>query len=204
MNSNKFYIASENLGKVTEIEQFLKDENIHSQFKIFTLKNLTNEEIKQFVPVEDGDSFLENAKIKARALYNIIKQPVLADDSGLEVDILNGEPGIYSSRYEKTDELRIKKLTEKLSAYDQTKRSARFVSCICYKDHSGNELFFNGTVEGYIVNEPAGKNGFGYDPVFYYPPLGKTFGQLLPEEKLKISHRSNALRLFIRYLKASL
>lgn len=201
MNQYSFYISSENEGKVREIKQFIKDE-CHTTTEIIplTINHLTAAQKSQYTPVENGDTFLENARIKARALFNIINLPVIADDSGLEVDLLNGEPGVYSSRYEKTDDLRIARLLKELGNQPAHLRTARFISCICFIDKTGNEIFFNGKVEGLIINEKRGKNGFGYDPVFLYPPLNKTFGELLPEEKQIVSHRSKALKLFLHFL----
>jgi non-canonical purine NTP pyrophosphatase (RdgB/HAM1 family) len=201
MSSYSFYISSENEGKVREIKQFIKEEcKIATEIIPLTINHLTDKQKSEYNPVENGESFLENARIKARALFSIVNAPVIADDSGLEVDILNGEPGVFSSRYEKTDELRIGRLLKELENYSAHLKTARFVSCICFIDKTGNEIFFNGKVEGLIIDEPRGKNGFGYDPVFLYPPMNKTFGELLAEEKQTISHRSKALKLFLHFL----
>ncbi|MDH4199644.1 MAG: RdgB/HAM1 family non-canonical purine NTP pyrophosphatase [Spirochaetia bacterium] len=201
MNPYKFYISSENEGKVKEILKFLHEE-IRPPFSanVLTLNSLDESQKNKYNPVENGISFLENARIKARALYSILREPVLADDSGLEVDALNGEPGVFSSRYEKTDELRIGRLLRELTDFQQQMRSARFISCLCFIDKFGNEIFFNGKVEGIIIDQPRGNHGFGYDPVFYYPPLNKTFGELTPDEKQNVSHRSHALKLFVHFL----
>jgi len=201
MSTYEFYISSENEGKVREIKQYIREEcHVATEIVPLTINNLTPGQKARYNPVEDGDSFLENARIKARALFQIVQAPVIADDSGLEVDLLNGEPGVYSSRYEKTDELRIAKLLRELDGQPAHLKTARFVSCICFIDKTGNEIFFNGKVEGLIIDEARGKNGFGYDPVFFYPELNKTFGELLPEEKQTVSHRSKALKLFLHFL----
>ncbi|MDH4262086.1 MAG: RdgB/HAM1 family non-canonical purine NTP pyrophosphatase [Spirochaetia bacterium] len=201
INSYRFYISSENEGKVREIKQYIKEEcKVATEIIPLTINHLTDEQKKRYNPVEDGESFLENARIKARALFSIVNAPVIADDSGLEVDLLNGDPGVFSSRYEKTDELRIAKLLNELKNQPSHLKTARFISCICFIDKTGNEIFFNGKVEGLIINEPRGKNGFGYDPVFLYQPMNKTFGELLPEEKQVVSHRSKALKLFLQFL----
>lgn len=205
MKKYPFYIASENQGKVSEIQKYLAEQSLQSMNNPFeieplTLSNLQDNQKKGYDPVENGHSFLENARIKARALFQIVKKPVIADDSGLEVDVLNGDPGVFSSRYEKTDELRIQKLLKELSPFEQDQKTARFISCICFIDNDGNEIFFNGKAEGRIIDEPRGKNGFGYDPVFFYPPFNKTFGELTPDEKQAVSHRSAALKLFIAFL----
>jgi len=201
MNEFEFFISSENEGKIREIKQYIQQE-CNSQYKITPLgmNQLNQEQKSRYNPVENAETFLENARIKARALFEIVKRPVIADDSGLEVDILNGEPGVHSSRYEKTDDLRISRLLKSVKNYPVNERTARFISCICFIDSTGNEIFFNGKVEGLIIDEKRGTHGFGYDPVFLYPPMNKTFGELLPEEKQAVSHRSNALKLFLGFL----
>ena len=201
MNTYQFYISSENEGKVREIKQYIKEECHNTRgIEPLTITHLSDDQKNKYNPVENGDSFLENARIKARAFFEIVHTPVIADDSGLEVDLLNGDPGVFSSRYEKTDELRIARLLGELKNHPAHLKTARFISCICFIDKTGNEIFFNGKVEGLIIDEPRGKNGFGYDPVFLYPAYNKTFGELSPEEKQSVSHRSKALKLFLHFL----
>lgn len=147
--------------------------------------------------VEDGTTFEENALIKAKAIAEITKEIVLADDSGLEIDALNKEPGIYSARYMGEDtSYRIKNqnLIERLEGVEEDKRTARFVCAIAAAFPDGEVITTIGTVEGRIAHEEKGENGFGYDPIFYVPEFGCTTAELSDEEKNKISHRGNALR----------
>ena len=148
--------------------------------------------------VEDGKTFEENALIKARAICKLAGEMVLADDSGLEIDYLNKEPGIYSARYMGEDtsyHIKNKSLIDRLEGVPDEKRTARFVCAIAAVFPDGKELVVRGTVEGIIGYEEKGENGFGYDPIFYLPERGCTTAELTPEEKNSISHRGNALRL---------
>lgn len=148
--------------------------------------------------VEDGKTFEENALIKARAIFKLAGEMVLADDSGLEIDYLNKEPGIYSARYMGEDtsyHIKNKSLIDRLEGVPDEKRTARFVCAIAAVFPDGKELVVRGTVEGIIGYEEKGENGFGYDPIFYLPERGCTTAELPPEEKNSISHRGNALRL---------
>ncbi|MCM1579609.1 MAG: RdgB/HAM1 family non-canonical purine NTP pyrophosphatase [Ruminococcus sp.] len=142
---------------------------------------------------ENGETFEENARIKARAVYDRLKMPVIADDSGLEVDMLGGEPGVRSARYAEVGHRRERVLRE-LEGVPWDKRTARFVCVICYIDEEGNEHFARGECEGKIGYENRGENGFGYDPIFMYN--GKSFAELSAEEKNRISHRARALEMF--------
>lgn len=148
--------------------------------------------------VEDGKTFEENALIKARAICKLAGEMVLADDSGLEIDYLNKEPGIYSARYMGEDtsyHIKNNSLIDRLEGVPDEKRTARFVCAIAAVFPDGKELVVRGTVEGIIGYEEKGENGFGYDPIFYLPERGCTTAELPPEEKNSISHRGNALRL---------
>ena len=148
--------------------------------------------------VEDGKTFEENALIKARAICKLAGEMVLADDSGLEIDYLNKEPGIYSARYMGEDtsyHIKNKSLIDRLEGVPDEKRTARFVCAIAAVFPDGKELVVRGTVDGIIGYEEKGENGFGYDPIFYLPERGCTTAELPPEEKNSISHRGNALRL---------
>ena len=148
--------------------------------------------------VEDGKTFEENALIKARAICKLAGEMVLADDSGLEIDYLNKDPGIYSARYMGEDtsyHIKNKSLIDRLEGVPDEKRTARFVCAIAAVFPDGKELVVRGTVEGIIGYEEKGENGFGYDPIFYLPERGCTTAELPPEEKNSISHRGNALRL---------
>ena len=147
--------------------------------------------------LEDGKSFEENALIKARAVCELAGEMVLADDSGLEVDFLNKEPGIYSARYMGEDtSYRIKNqsLIDRLEGVPDEKRTARFVCAIAAVFPDGRELVTRGTIEGIIGYEERGENGFGYDPIFFLPERGCTTAELSPEEKNRVSHRGNALQ----------
>ena len=143
-------------------------------------------------PEETGLSFLENATIKAKAFATLADIPVLADDSGLEVDALGGEPGIYSSRYaEGTDADRVTKLLKNMEG--QKDRSARFVCEVVMIFPDGKTVSAKGECKGTIAAAPAGDGGFGYDPVFYMESFGKTMAELTEDEKNSVSHRGNAL-----------
>ena len=143
---------------------------------------------------ETGSTFEENSFIKAHAIMELTGMAALADDSGLVVDSLNGEPGIYSARYcEGTDSDRVAYLLEKMKDVPDDKRTARFVSAvtICFPD--GDVVKATGTCEGFITREPKGENGFGYDPVFYVEQYKKTLAEVSADKKNAISHRGNAL-----------
>lgn len=148
--------------------------------------------------VEDGTTFEENALIKAKAIAKLLPNDiVLADDSGLEIDYLNKEPGIYSARYMGEDtsyEIKNKNLIDRLEGVPKEQRTARFVCAIAAALPDGSTKVVRGMIEGYIGWEPAGTNGFGYDPIFYVDEYGCSTAQLSPEEKNKVSHRGNALR----------
>ena len=162
--------------------------------------------------VEDGTSFTENSMIKAKAVYEMIRKKsseeagetiVLADDSGLEVDYLNGEPGIYSARYMGEDTsytIKNNKIIERLEGVPDEERTARFVCAISAVLPDGKTYSCQGIMEGRIGYEIAGENGFGYDPIFFLPEFGKTSAEISPEEKNSISHRGKALREMAKLL----
>lgn len=148
---------------------------------------------------EDGNSFRENAIKKAFILANVCNTWAVADDSGLEIDILNGRPGVYSSRYagtNATDEKNIEKVLSELKGVTKDVCTARFICSIAFA--SPHQLFFvvEGSCEGLIIEEPRGKGGFGYDPIFYVPEYNQTFAELNPSIKNRISHRAKALEQF--------
>lgn len=184
----KLIIATNNQGKVREIKQMLEPLG----YEPVSLKDAQIEiEVE-----EDGETFEENAHLKAKAVYDICRCPVIADDSGLEVDFLGGAPGIYSARYAgegATDEQRIQKILDELDGVDVSLRTARFVCAMyCILDDE-TEYSVRGTLEGFIGTEPLGENGFGYDPIFMVDE--DTSVAMLPaEEKNRISHRANALK----------
>ena len=148
-------------------------------------------------PEETGTTFEENARIKAKAVMEASGLPAIADDSGLMVDALGGEPGVYSARYggEGLDDTGRWQLLLKNMA-GQTNRACKFVSVICCAFPDGTELMARGECPGVLAQGPSGDGGFGYDPIFYLPQLGKTMAQLTPEEKNQISHRAQALAGF--------
>jgi len=183
-------LASNNSGKLTEITHILSGANIEllPQSKF----NVTEVE-------ETGKSFVENALIKARHASALSGIAAIADDSGIEVDVLNGAPGIYSARYAgegATDEDNLKLLVDNVLASGVRNPVARYQCVLVYLRHADDPmpLIAEGTWEGYIVTEPVGKNGFGYDPIFYVPGHHCTSAQLDPKEKNKISHRGIALK----------
>ena len=185
-------VGTTNSGKLLEVEVILKD--LHLQVVPLT-KLGTWPKI-----VEDGESFEANAKKKARALADFSGYVTLADDSGLEVDALGGAPGIYSARYsgEEADELKNnEKLLHELARIPRQKRGARFVCVIALcapLSPAGSEWVFRGECEGWIAFTPKGVKGFGYDPLFFYPPFDKTFAELDRETKSLVSHRGKALK----------
>lgn len=147
---------------------------------------------------ENGSTFEENAFIKANAAHQITKLPVIADDSGLEVDFLGGAPGVYSARYAEPEK-RCAKVLSKLEDVPDEKRSARFICAVCYINEKGESFTVKGTCEGKIGYEKRGTNGFGYDPIFLYGD--RTFAELSAEEKNQVSHRAIALRKFQEMMK---
>lgn len=145
---------------------------------------------------ETGTTFEENAVLKAETLSRELGKLVIADDSGLAVDALGGEPGVYSARYagDHDDEANIVKVLEKLAGVPETERTARFCCALAIAGPNLETYTVFGTCEGVMLNEKRGTNGFGYDPIFYVPELGRAMAELTPEEKGTISHRGNAIR----------
>lgn len=183
----RLLIATHNPGKLIEYEELLAG----LPFELVTLDDV---EIREDVE-ETGSSFAENARLKALAYARESKLLTLADDSGLEVDALGGEPGIYSKRYagdDATDAKRINFLLHRMKDVPMEARLARFRCVIAIAAPDGQVWESEGTAEGDILFEPRGANGFGYDPVFYFPRLGKTMAELPPAQKNKISHRARA------------
>lgn len=185
----KLVLGTKNQGKIKELR---------SLFTSFGIDTIGISEIEGLPDIEEtGNSFEENAAIKAEGIMKYTGLPALADDSGLVVDALNGEPGIYSARYagnEKNDQKNIEKLLRELKDVPLEKRQARFVCVIAVSFPDQETLLRRGTCEGMIALEEKGNHGFGYDPVFFIPELKKTMAELTPEEKNKISHRSRALQ----------
>lgn len=185
----KIVIATKNLGKVKELAVAFADLPV----EIVSLADWG--EIPE--AVEDGTTFAENAFIKARYYAMRTKMACLADDSGLEVDFLNGAPGVFSARFageKASDEENNLKLLHELSGVPETQRTARFRCALAYIDPFGLELLTEGCCEGRILPEPLGSGGFGYDPLFYLSALGKSMAQITLEEKNNISHRGKAIK----------
>ncbi|WP_261133151.1 XTP/dITP diphosphatase [Bacillus sp. Marseille-Q3570] len=185
---DKIIIASHNEGKVKEFRKMFEEFGI----SVISLRNLDfHEEIE-----ETGSSFKENASIKAETIAKKLHMPVIADDSGLVIDALDGRPGIFSARYageEKNDEANIEKVLAELVPVPEKQRTARFVCVLAVAQPGKETSSVEGKCEGLILNERRGTNGFGYDPIFYVPSKEKTLAEMISEEKNKISHRANAL-----------
>lgn len=187
--NKKLIFATGNQDKMREIREIYQD----LDYEILSMKEAG---IETDI-VEDGKTFEENAMIKAEAVAKVCDAIVLADDSGLEIDYLNKEPGVYSARYMGEDtsyEIKNANLIGRLEGVPKEQRSARFVCAVAAVFPDGYKTCVRGTIEGYIGEEPAGEGGFGYDPIFYVDSLGCSTAQLPPEEKNRISHRGNALR----------
>jgi XTP/dITP diphosphohydrolase len=185
---NRLIIASNNTHKIDEIKNILKD----LDYCILSL----NEAGIDIDVEENGSTFEENSYIKAKAIFNLSGETVLADDSGLEVYALNGAPGVYSARFageHGNDRKNNDRILELLKDIPDEKRGARFVSAIVMLTPNGDKFAGEGYVEGRIGYEEKGSNGFGYDPLFIVPELNKTFAELASEEKNSISHRKRAL-----------
>jgi XTP/dITP diphosphohydrolase len=188
----KLIIASNNKGKIREYKQLLEPLG----YEVFS-----QSEAGIDIEVEEtGSTFAENSALKARAIFSLAKCAVLADDSGLVVDFLNGEPGVYSARYGglKTDSERSALLLKRLNGVSREKRTAHFACTIHFIKENGEEISVEGRVNGIIGTEPVGENGFGYDPIFMYGD--KSFAQLDDSEKNSVSHRGNALRKLVAEL----
>ena len=179
-------LATKNKGKISELRELFQ----HSDIEIKTLSD--------FGPIppviEDGDTFEENAVKKAQFTARVLGVPALADDSGLTVKALGGAPGVFSSRYggeNADDEANNRKLLNEMAGVED--RSAAFMCVLVIAVPRGPALVYEGSCEGVIADKPEGDRGFGYDPLFYYPPLQKTFAQLTREEKNRVSHRGKAI-----------
>lgn len=192
---NVIILASNNKNKLKEIKEKLNP---------FGIDVISQKEAGYDIEVEEtGTTFVENATLKAETIFKVSQNPVISDDSGLEVDALNGEPGVYSARYageNATDEDRINKILNLMKDItDDTKRTARFKCAICYIDSNGSKHIFEQVCEGMIAKEVHGNNGFGYDPIFMVGE--KSFAELSSEDKNKISHRGKAVKELVDYLK---
>jgi len=186
----KLVLASQNRHKLDEMQAILAK---------FDVEVILQSELGLHIDVDEtGTTFEENSELKARAVLEASRLPSIADDSGLEVDALDGAPGVYSHRFgnKSSDEERCFYLLEQMQDVDDARRTARFVSVITCLFPDGKKIVARGTCEGVILHEMRGENGFGYDPLFYVPSCRKTFSELSGEEKNAISHRGNALAAF--------
>ena len=185
----RIVFATGNAGKMREIREILAD---------MDLEVVSMAEIGADIAIEEnGTTFEENAAIKARAVGKVCGEIVLADDSGLEVDYLNKEPGIYSARYMGEDtpySIKNASIIQRLEGVPEEERTARFVCAIAAFFPDGEEVVTHGEIEGRIDYEEKGSNGFGYDPIFFVPEFGRTTAELSDEEKNSVSHRGRALR----------
>ena len=187
---NTIVLATQNRDKREELQEALSE---------FTVKILSLNDFPFIGEIEEvGKTLLENSMIKAKTVHNLTQLPVIADDTGLEVEALNGAPGIYSARYAGEDvtyEDNVNKLLAEMENIPLENRKAQFRTVISFVDKD-RELWTEGTIKGIIGETAKGKNGFGYDPVFFVPELEKTFSELSIGEKNKISHRGLAMKKF--------
>ena len=193
----KVVLASKNPHKLVEISKITEK---------FGFELVLQSQLGVDIDVEEtGTTFEENSLLKARAVMEATGLPALADDSGIAVDALNGEPGIYSARYGFDDSLddwgRLLLLLKNTEHVPDGQRQARFVCVISFVTPDGQVIQARGEIHGELLREPRGENGFGYDPIFYSPPMGLSTAQMSPEDKNQVSHRANALRVFYEKLK---
>jgi len=193
----KVVLASKNKHKLVEISKITEK---------FGMELVLQSELGVDIDVEEtGTTFEENSFIKAEAVMKATGLPALADDSGIAVDALNGEPGIYSARYGFDESLddwgRLLLLLKNTEHVPDGQRQAQFVCVITMVTPEGKVIQARGEIHGELLREARGENGFGYDPIFYYPPFGKSTAEMDPEEKNAVSHRGNALRVFYDKLK---
>lgn len=193
----KVVLASKNKHKLEEISQITEK---------FGMELVLESDLGVDIDVEEtGSTFEENSFLKAEAVMKATGFPALADDSGIAVDALNGEPGIYSARYGFDESLddwgRLQLLLKNTEQVPDERRQAKFVCVITLVTPQQEIIQARGEVHGMLLRTPAGQGGFGYDPIFYYPPLGKSLAELTPEEKNQVSHRANALQVFYQKLK---
>ncbi len=193
----KVVLASKNRHKLVEISKITEK---------FGIELVLQSELGVDLDVEEtGTTFEENSFLKAEAVMKATGLPALADDSGIAVDALCGEPGIYSARYGFDDSLddwgRLLLLLKNTEHVPDGQRQAQFVCVITMVTPDGKVIQARGEIHGELLREPRGENGFGYDPIFYYPPYGKTTAEMSPEEKNQVSHRANALRKYYEMMK---
>ncbi len=189
----KIIVASNNEHKIAEFKAYFANlpVEIHS----------LNDESIDVNPDETGKTFKENAFIKAQAISQFSNDIIVSDDSGLEIHALDNFPGIYSSRFLEGRPYQEKFIEINKMMKGKLDRSANFNCTLCVMNLEKEPIYFEGKTEGVILESALGKEGFGYDPIFFYPPFNKTFAELTQEEKNQVSHRGNALKKFINYLK---
>ncbi|RCW66366.1 XTP/dITP diphosphatase [Saliterribacillus persicus] len=190
-------IATKNQGKMVDFKKLFAPYQVEVKSLLDLGETLPDIE-------ETGSTFEENALLKAKGIADILQLPVIADDSGLEVDALGGDPGVYSARYaglEKNDEKNLEKVLKNLQGIENDKRTARFICVLAVVEPGKKEVLTKGICEGRISNNPRGENGFGYDPIFF--PIGKdvTLAEMSGDEKNKISHRRQAMHQLKDWLK---
>lgn len=193
----KMVLASKNPHKLVEIQKIVER---------FDIQLVLESELGVDIDVEEtGTTFEENSLLKAKAVMEATGLPALADDSGIAVDALNGAPGVYSARYGFDDSLddwgRLQLLLKNTENAPDGQRQAQFVCVITLMTPDGQAIQARGEVHGELLRTPAGTGGFGYDPIFYYPPLGKTLAEVAPEEKNQVSHRARALKVLYEKMK---
>ena len=193
----KVVLASKNKHKLVEISQITEK---------FGFELVLQSELGVDIDVEEtGTTFEENSFLKAEAVMKATGLPALADDSGIAVDALNGEPGIYSARYGFDDTLddwgRLELLLKNTEHVPDGQRQAQFVCVITMVTPDGEVIQARGEIHGELLRAPVGRNGFGYDPIFYYPPMGMSTAEMSPEDKNQVSHRGNALKVLNEKLK---
>ena len=193
----KVVLASKNPHKLVEISKITEK---------FGFELILQSDLGVDIDVEEtGTTFEENSFIKAEAVMKATGLPALADDSGIAVDALNGEPGIYSARYGFDDTLddwgRLLLLLKNTEHVPDGQRQAQFVCVISFVTPDGQVIQARGEIHGELLRSARGENGFGYDPIFYYPPMGLSTAEMSPEDKNRVSHRANALRVFYEKLK---
>lgn len=192
-------IATTNAGKIKEMQSHLK-----SSFELFTPRDAKFDGIAVPKVIEDGRSYFENSVKKALQFYATYKMPVLSDDSGLELDVLNGQPGVDSAHLggEKASWAeRWQALYKLLRPFPAAQWTARFRSILCYYDGKRVPFFFQGVCEGMVIGSPRGESGFGYDPIFLSADLKKSFGEATATEKARVSHRARSLDDFLAWSK---
>ena len=193
----KVILASKNKHKLEEISKITEK---------FGFELILQSQLGVDIDVEEtGTTFEENSRIKAEAVMKATGMAAMADDSGICVEALNGEPGVYSARYGFDETLddwgRLQLLLKNMEAVPDGKRQAKFVCVITMVTPEGETIQARGEIHGELLREPHGENGFGYDPIFYYPPFGMTTAEMSSEDKNQVSHRANALKIFNEKLK---